>query len=115
MHRFTISILAVLALACDPAPDPSPELREAPDVPWLSVEIAGEVKTPLGVGDVLVDCFTYEFGINFNGPPAVHYIDKEPDGDDWQPAQLCVEWTAHLDLGDCVRRGLLKLGGEVVE
>lgn len=116
---FILSILPLALGACDiPGAEDNIETREAPDVPWPSVEIAGQIKSPVYVGQMLADCFAAEAGIGGTGitygaPTLVHYADKTPDGDDQQPAELCLSWSAHLDFGDCVRRGLIELGATV--
>lgn len=112
MFRFIILSILLAAPACD-GPGERVINREAPDVPWPSVDLEGQVKSPDYVGAVLADCFAAELGIDHSAPTLVHYEDQVPDGDDQQPAELCVSWSAHLDLGDCVRRGLLKLGATV--
>lgn len=107
--RICILILGVCsAFACDPAAGTTP--REAPDVPWPSVEIDGLLKSPASLAPILEECFGE---IDYSEPPSFSYVDKTPDGNDQQIAQLCVEWRAHLDVADCVRRELLELGGVV--
>lgn len=111
MHRL-IPVLALTfaaALACDAA-TARPEPREAPDVPWPSVEIEGPLKSPASLNSLLEECF---IEVDYDATPKFRYDDKVPDGDDQQPAELCLAWTAHLDVADCVRRGLLDLGGVV--
>jgi len=116
MHLFPLTAILSIALACDSIDEPT-QLREAPDVPWPSVEIAGQVKTPRLVGELLVECFKGElvYPFDYGAPTQVHYQDKTPDGDDQQPAQLCVSWQTHLDAGDCVRLALLELGAKVLK
>lgn len=112
MQRFAIALAlaSAILLACDGSSEPTP-LREAPDVPWPSVVIEGPVKSPLAIAEVLAECFAKEVDYSFQ--PQFFYGDKEPDGDDQQLAHLCIEWGAHLDLADCVRQGLIALGGAV--
>lgn len=100
--------VACSALACDPTP--SVTQREAPDVPWPSVEIDGLLKSPAALVPVLEECFG---DLDYSEQPSFRYVDKTPNGNDQQIAQLRVEWRAHLDVADCVRRGLLELGGVV--
>lgn len=101
-------LLAILILAaCDPA---TPAFREAPDVPWLAVKIDGPLKSPASLVDALEECFV-ETDYDHGKPPSFKYEDKTPDGDDQQPAKLCVAWEAHLDVADCVRQHLIALGG----
>lgn len=102
-------VIAMLATACDATPEPTQQ-REAPDVPWPAVEIDGPLKSPVSLAELLDACF---LEADYDGPPAFHYEDELADGDDWQPAELCIEWAAHIDVADCVRRGLLDLGGVV--
>lgn len=113
MPRFTTLALvlaaSVLAAACDPVPEPT-QPREAPDVPWPAVTIDAEVKTPLYAADVLAECFEHP-EITYGAPTLVHYEDQVPDGDDQQPMLFCVDVSAHLDVGDCIRTALLELGG----
>lgn len=107
--RFILVTLAVaLVLSCDTT-EPT-ELREALDVPWPSVEIAGPLKSPASVAGLLDECFGE---VDYSQAPGFFYEDQAPDGDDQQPAELCLRWAAHLDVADCVRRGLLDLGGAV--
>lgn len=114
MHRLTSILItfAVAVLACDGGASEATQLREAPDVPWPSAMIDGPVKSPLAVAKVLAGCFAEEVDY-YSFQPQFFYGDKEPDGDDQQLAHLCVEWGAHLDLADCVRKGLIDLGGTV--
>ena len=114
MHRFTLATIlaaSALAAACDPVHEPT-QPREAPDVPWPSVTIDAEVKTPLYAADVLAACFEHP-EITYGAPTLIHYEDETPDGDDQQPQLFCVAVTAHLDTADCVRTALLELGGKV--
>lgn len=116
MQRFALSLVLALSaplLACDGSSEPT-QLREAPDVPWPAVQIAGPLKSPASLTGLLAECFV-EVDYDHGTPPSFTYEDEVPDGDDQQPAQLCVEWEAHLDVADCVRRGLIDLGGEVAE
>lgn len=87
---------------------PVVQKREAPDVPWPSVEMAGTLKSPASVADLLVQCFGE---VDYSQAPGFTYEDQAPDGDDQQSGMLCVGWTAHLDRADCMRSGLLDLGG----
>lgn len=98
-----LALLLTIA-ACDPAPT----FREAPDVPWPAVEIEGPLKSPASLVAVLEDCFAIA---DFALQPGFDYEDEIADGDDWQPARLCVDWSAHIDVADCVRKRLLDLGG----
>lgn len=116
MAARTFLALALLATlpACDDPPVtevPAVVAREAPDVPWSSVAISSEVEGPEAAAKVLADCF--DGSETLAEPPAVDYLDNEPDGDDQQAAQLCVSWSAHLDRADCVRRALIAGGGAV--
>lgn len=110
--RFLFATLAVALLtSCDGTTEPTePTQREAPDVPWPEAIIEGSLKSPAGVAGLLDECF---LEIDYSGAPAFRYQDKVPDGDDQQPAELCLDWGAHLDVADCVRRGLIELGGVV--
>lgn len=119
MQRFALALVLAFSaplLACDSSSETT-QLREAPDVPWPSVSIAGQVKSPLYVGELLAYCFAAELstGLDYGAPTLIQYEDEVADGDDQQPAELCVSWSAHIDVADCVRSGLLELGGEVVE
>ncbi len=108
--RFLFATLAVaLVASCDSATQPTQQ-REAPDVPWPSVEIDGPLKSPASLAPLLEECFGE---LDYSETPSFSYVDKTPDGNDQQLAQLCVEWRAHLDVADCVRRGLLDLSGVV--
>jgi hypothetical protein len=109
MYRLT-PFLILAAAACAAVTEPTTEQREAPDVPWPAVEIDGPLKSPASLAELLDACF---IEADYDGPPAFHYEDEVADGDDWQPAELCVEWAAHIDVADCVRRGLLDRGGVV--
>lgn len=106
MKKFITTIILALA-ACDPARTPITP-REAPDVPWPSVDFDGEVAGPDEIGAIIGGCFD---GTElFAKETAVAYSDEAPDADDQQAAQICVTWSAHLDRADCVRRGLIKAG-----
>lgn len=110
-HILIASILTLAAPACDSgeAPVAAPVPREAPDVPWPSVSIEGEIESPINVGKILHGCFDGD--LKYGAPTLVDYFDEAPDGDDQQAAQLCVSWSAHLDVADCVRIGLISAGG----
>lgn len=105
-----LALAIFAATACDATPDRDQvEHREAPGVPWPSVAIKGEVESPQNVGKILHGCF--EGVEKYGAPTLVDYSDEAPDGDDQQAAQLCVSWSAHLDVADCVRLGLISAGG----
>lgn len=112
MNRFiAITIIAITIPSCTSAEAPTADevsVREAPDPP--SVAISGEVESPINIGKILWGCF--DAVDTLGAPTLLDYTDEAPDGDDQQPAQLCVSWSAHSDVADCVRIGLISAGGE---